>query len=125
MDPECRGHHAALGRRALWGVDLLGREEYPRHPGVFMGQRDHGPVRTSPFDQGTAPATSAVMLELGPPTRRPSSVDEELTQLAIPPFADPQQPRLAPGGVLTWDKPQPCRQLPAIVELRHLIDRGD
>jgi hypothetical protein len=92
---------------------------------MFVCQRHHGPIDPSSFDPGTDPLTSAVMLVLDPPECGPGSVYEEFTPRAIPAFADPQQTRLAPGGVLTWDNPQPRRKLPAILETRRIIDRGD
>jgi hypothetical protein len=65
------------------------------------------------------------MLVLDPPERGPSSVYEEPPPRAIPACTDPQQTPLGPGGVLTWDKPQPRRKRPAMLDMRRIVDRGD
>jgi hypothetical protein len=88
VDRSCQD--AALGHRVRGSVDLIGRQQYPSNPCVLVRQREHGPVSASPFDQGTDPLTSAVILPLGPAERRPGSVHEKFTEIAIPAFADPK-----------------------------------
>jgi hypothetical protein len=46
--------------------------------------------------------TSAVMFGLDPTECGPGSVHEELTQIAIPACADPEQTQLATHRMLAW-----------------------
>jgi hypothetical protein len=110
--------------RVLWHVDLIGREQHPGNPRVFIRQRNHGAVGASSFEQHTDPLASAITLEFDPAERRPGAVHEEFTQIAIPTCADPPETRVAPGGVLAWDKPQPRGKLPAVLNVGCIGDCG-
>ena len=83
-------HRAALCPSRRGRIDLIGREQHPGNPRVFVRERDHGSVGASSCNQCMDPLTSAIMLQFRPAERRPSSVHEEFTEIAIPAFADPQ-----------------------------------
>jgi site-specific recombinase XerD len=53
-----------------------------------------------------------------------ATVHEELTQVDIPAFADSEQTRLASRGVLARHESQPRRKLPAVLEVRRIVDSG-
>ena len=57
------------------------------------------------------------MLASDPAEGSPSAMHKELSQIAIAPFADPKQARLATRGMLPWDEAQPCGTLPAVLEM--------
>src|ERR687893_471765 len=96
--PDRCSHQATLGRRVLGRVNLIGGEQYPSNPFVF---------EPDPAHRGSCP------------------MDEQLAEVDISPFADPEQMRLASCGVLAWHKSQPRRELPAILEVRRIAHRRD
>lgn len=115
----------SLSCRRFYGVHLLCREQHPGNPCVFIGE-SHGRLILAPsFEKSSQPLTTAIRLEPDPPQRGPGSVDEELPQIDIPAFADPQQTRLAPSGVLPWHQPQPRSTLTAILESARITHGGD
>jgi hypothetical protein len=52
-------------------------------------------------------------------------MNEHFTDVKLPTFADPQQTRLTSWGGLTRHKPEPGRELPAVLEVRRITDRRD
>ena len=122
--PTRTDHQAALCPSLLGRIDVIGREQHPGHPRVFVRERDHGSVGASSCDQGTDPLTSAILLQRGPAERRPGSVHEACTAIASPACADPQQRRLASRRMLAWHAPEPCGTLPAIRDVWRILDRG-
>jgi hypothetical protein len=94
-DPDRCDHRAALCPRGLWSIDLIGGEQHPGYPRVFVRQRNDGSVGASSFYQGMDPLTSAVTLALVPAKRGPGTVHEELTQIHLPAYADLEQAQLA------------------------------
>jgi hypothetical protein len=74
---------------------LIGGEQHPGYPRVFVRQRNDGSVGASSFYQGMDPLTSAVTLALVPAKRGPGTVHEELTQIHLPAYADLEQAQLA------------------------------
>jgi hypothetical protein len=60
----------------------------------------HEPVQMRSYIR--APLTPAVVLALDPTEYSPSSVHEELTQIAMPACAEPEQMQLATRRMLAW-----------------------
>jgi hypothetical protein len=60
----------------------------------------HEPVQMRSYIRD--PLTPAVVLALDPTECGPSSVHEELTQIAIPACAEPEQTQLATRRMLAW-----------------------
>ena len=101
----------------LRGVCLIATEQHPRNSCVLIGERYGRFVLAAPFDQPPHPLATSVCLEPDPPKCGPGAMDEQLPQIAIAPFANPEQAGLAPGGVLPWYQPQPRRKLAPILEM--------
>jgi hypothetical protein len=52
----------------------------------------------------------------------PCAMKQQSPEIAVPPFADTEQERFAPSGLLAWDQAHPSSQVTPIVEqvgLRH------
>jgi hypothetical protein len=65
------------------------------------------------------------MLRLDPAQDGSCSVNQQFTKIDIAKFADPEEPRFADCRVFAGDEAEPVRQLAAVIELRHLGNRGD
>jgi hypothetical protein len=76
--PDRCASGAALGCRVFRRVDLIGREQHPSNPRVFVRQRHHGSVGASPLHQRLEPLTSAVILEPDPVDRGSCSMENNL-----------------------------------------------
>lgn len=109
----------------FWRIDLIGREQHPGHPRMFVRQRHDGAVWASPLHQCSEPLTSSVMLEPDPADGGSCAMDEQLSEVAIPPCADPAQTRLTSSRMLAWYEAEPCGQRPTIVEVCRITDRRD
>jgi hypothetical protein len=79
---------------------LIGGEQHPGYPRVFVRQRNDGSVGASSFYQGMDPLTSTVTLALVPAKCGPGTVHEELTQIHLPACADLEQTQLATHRML-------------------------
>jgi hypothetical protein len=104
---------------------LVVRQERPDNSGVFIGQRDGSPVLAASGDEGSQPLTPVITLCVDPAERGSRAVNEEFTQIAIPAFTDPEEPRFAACRVFAGDEAELRRQLAAVLELGHVADRGD
>ena len=90
-------------------------QESPGHSGHFVGRRHAGPMRATPVLTPLAPPTPGVGGALQMPSHRPRSMNEELSHVAVAPFAQPQQGGLAASRILLGHQTSPRRQLPAIL----------
>jgi len=91
---------------------------------MLIGERHGCLVLAASFDESSHPLAASIRLEPNPAKRSPSTMDKELPHIAIPSFADPEQARLAPGGVLPWCQPQPGSKLASILEVGGVTDGG-
>jgi hypothetical protein len=94
----------------LWRVHLIGGEQYPSAPRIFVRQRHHGAIGAAAWPEGSEPLTSPAMLALDPAPCGSRPMDELLTEVEVPPFAHPESRGLASRGVLAWHKSQSCRE---------------
>lgn len=99
------------------------RQERPDRARVLVGQRHRRHVLVASRQQLGKPRIG-IRFAFGCSQRRPRAVDEQRAQVGIAALADAQKRRLAAGGVLPGHDAQPGRQLPAVLEVAGIPDRG-
>ncbi len=92
---------------------------------MLLGHRDRGPIPSSTGKHPPDPLAAPLRFRPCPAERRPSAVDQELAQGAIPALPDPQQAGLPSRGVWSGDEPSPRGKLPAIRQALYIAYRGD
>src|SRR5262249_48849422 len=112
----------SLGYR-LGGVHLIGGQQHPDNPCVFIGQCHSCLVLATSFDQPSEPRAATIRLQPDPAQRGAGAVHEEFPQIHVPPFTHPEQTRLTTCGMLLRHEPDPRRKLPSILEMSGVADR--
>ena len=70
-------------------IDATPTQQGPHDPRILVRHRYRCPVPPSTHEQPPYPLAAPVRLQLHPAKRRPCPVDQQLTQVAIAPLADP------------------------------------
>jgi hypothetical protein len=106
MIPDSQPVFMLLGSD-LGVILLVVREERPHHPSILVRQRDGRPVLPPSGDEGSEPSTPLVIFDFDPTEGGSRTVNQQLTPIAIPVFADPEEPWLTPCGVFPRGQSQP------------------
>ena len=96
-------------------------QQAPHHAGRFIGQSYAGFVFPPPRGEFHCPEIPPVFGRITgdhAAKRRPRTMDQQGSSIAISSFRDSQKPDFAAGGVLTRHKPQERSKFPAVFEVR-------
>src|SRR5438132_11775183 len=88
----------ALGRL----IDLVTRQQRPDNTGILVRDRDRRAVCAAALAQLPDPLAASVRFTSHPAQCRPRSMDEEVAQITIAPFAYTQQAPLPSCRMLAW-----------------------
>src|SRR5499427_700165 len=116
---------ASLGCRLLGAVHLVGRQQHPGNPGIFIREGHGRLVLAATVHEASEPRATAIRLEPEPAQRRACAMDEEGPEVYVPAFTDPKQPWLAARGMLPRHQADPRRKLAPILERAGIADRRD
>ena len=94
-----------MGSTRGFAVDATPTQQGPHDPCRLVRHRHRRPVPPSTLEQPPYPLAATVRSQLHPAQRRPCTVNEPLTHVAIAPLADPSQSRLPTRGVLFGHQP--------------------
>ena len=98
-------------------------EQRPDGACILVGESHGRYVLVAPREQLFEPGVR--FLVFGDPHHGACPVDQEGAQVNIPALTDTKQGRLAAARVLPRDEPEEGRELPAVLEVSGIADRGD
>ena len=102
---------ASLGCRLLCDVHLVGRQQHPGNPGIFIREGHGRLVLAATVHEASEPRATAIRLEPEPAQRRAGTMDEEGPEVHVPAFTDPKPPWRAARGMLPRHQADPRRKL--------------
>ena len=101
---------ASGGDRHGRPILFLTCQHCPTDPDDLVSQRDDRDILVCSCFQLVEPRSKA-MLAFHMHARRPSTVNEKPAKVAVAPLGYAEQLRLSAGRVLSWDKPEPGREV--------------
>ena len=78
------------------------REQRPRNSCVLVGKRDRRDIGMAPLSQLLEPPASRILLGPNSAEDSASSMNEQGAQIAVPSFADAEQPCTSSARLLLW-----------------------
>jgi hypothetical protein len=98
-------------------IFLLPSDQRPKNSGVLVRQGHGSLVLPSPRFELTKPITPSIGLRIVESAQnRSTSVNQELPNVFVPSFADPQEPGFSAAGMLPGNQSYPSGKLPTISE---------
>ena len=118
---SCLGSYCVRDRPIV----LPARENGPRDTGKLVGCGCDHYLDRSPALKSVEPGTERRSFSLDAEDGGSSTMHKQLPQIAVAALANAEEPCLATGRVLSWDKSQPGGELPGLVKGRSVADCGD
>jgi hypothetical protein len=104
---------------------LSARENGPGDSGKLVGGGYDHYLDRRPALKSVEPGTERRSFSLDAEDGGSSTMHKQLPQIAVAALADAEEPCLAAGRVLFWDKSQLGGELPALMKGRSVADCGD
>ena len=99
-------------------------EQRPDDARVLVGQGHRRDVLVAPANQTGEPGLRMIYFAFCCPDYRAGIVNEQCPKISVTAFADAQQGLFAAARALSRHQPQPGGQLPTVVEVLRIADRG-
>lgn len=99
------------------------RQKRPDCAHVLVRQRHCRDVLVAPGQKVLQPRVG-FWFAFGHPDHRPGTVNQQRAQIGVTPFADALQRRFASGRMLSRHNAEPGRELPAVLEVSGISNRG-